>query len=66
MLVRYNALTRRAKAQVKARYVYRHIAIGEGRAYASDVEWLQDHAFYVRKDGELDNRYHHCEPACMA
>ncbi len=31
-----------------------------------DSEWLANHAFYVKQNGELDGRYGHCEPACMA
>jgi hypothetical protein len=32
----------------------------------SDVEWLADHAFYIRADGRLSERHRHCEPAYRA
>lgn len=32
----------------------------------SDEQWLNDHAFYITKRGELDCRYKHCEPAYLA
>lgn len=32
----------------------------------TDAEWIADHAFYVKKDGSLDARYGHCEPAFLA
>lgn len=28
----------------------------------SDEQWLREHAFYIRKDGQLDARRAHCEP----
>lgn len=31
----------------------------------SDAQWLLEHAFYTNKDGSLDGRYRHCEPAWM-
>lgn len=32
----------------------------------TDADWLASHAFYVNKDGTLDSRRNHCEPAYMA
>jgi len=66
MLVKYADLSESARRQVKRRYIYRRLAIGNGKAYASDAAWFDDHAFYVRNDGLLDNRYKHCEPQFLA
>lgn len=27
--------------------------------------WIKDHAFYVRKDGQLSDAHRHCEPAFL-
>lgn len=32
----------------------------------TDEQWLNDHAFYVTKRGDLDRRYRYCEPAYIA
>lgn len=32
----------------------------------TDEEWLADHAFHVTRDGRLDARHRHAEPACLA
>lgn len=32
----------------------------------TDAQWLQEHAFYTRKDGSLDNHMRYCEPAFLA
>lgn len=32
----------------------------------TDAQWLRDHAFTVRQDGQLDRRTHHAHPACLA
>lgn len=32
----------------------------------SDDKWLAEHAFYVKRNGSLDERRNHCEPHYMA
>ena len=54
-----NPATRRA---VLARYVYRRL----DTTSKSDDAWLKAHAFYVKRNGELDARYKHCEPHYLA
>lgn len=62
-LIKGDALSSDLRRQVLARYVMRHhSAIWQN----SDEVWLAQHAFYVTKDGRLDERYRHCEPAYLA
>jgi hypothetical protein len=61
-LVRGTDLTDSLRREVLSRYVNRH----HDTTSKTDSDWLAKKAFYVTKDGRLDNRYHHCEPAFMA
>ncbi len=60
-LVRGDKLKPRAQQDVLRRWVHRFRG-----PYVGDAEWLKSHAFYVKKDGTLHNRYRHCMPASMA
>ncbi len=31
-----------------------------------DGQWLEQHAFYIRKDGHLAHKPNHCEPVFLA
>jgi hypothetical protein len=64
-LIKGENLTRQQVTEVKARYVNRFLAIGDGKYYRDEESWIKDHAFHVRKDGKLSNRHHRCEPAFM-
>jgi hypothetical protein len=64
-LVKGENLTPKQLSEVKARYIYRHLAIGADKYYPNEQAWINDHAFYVRKDGTLSNLHKHCESACM-
>lgn len=51
------------KAEVLRKYDYRHMT----NLYNNDDDvWLSTYAFYVKKDGSLDNRYNHCMLARFA
>ena len=80
--VRGDKLSVEAHRQVLDRYVHRntvenrrlnpryahwaeHVA-GITALPVSDEAWLKEHAFHVRADGRLDERYDHAEPACLA
>lgn len=80
MLVRGTDLNQRQRQLVFAAFVYRwtkdnpHRLLAWGRVpeadwprvpLMTDEEWLTLHAFYFTKQGALDERYHHCEPAYM-
>lgn len=65
-LIKGENLTEDMRRQVYAAYVYRHLGIGPGKHYATDNDWLIDHAFYFTKAGRLSNKHNHCEPAFMA
>ena len=62
MLTKWSRLTVRAQSQVKAAFIYWN----EGGYYKTFEDWAKAHAFYVTKQGDLDRRYNHCEPAFMA
>ena len=70
-----NALTPHTRSVVLRLFVYRQTTENGYPARnpckatvppISDSIWLATHAFYVRADGTLDNRYNHCEPYYMA
>lgn len=65
-LVKGKDLTQKQREEVFSRYVYRHLAIGEGKYYKSDNAWLVDHAFHVKNDGDLGNKHKFCEPHYLA
>lgn len=66
MLIRGNRLTARQREQVLAAYVHRDHAIGDGKEYRDDADWVNRHAFYFLKDGSrLALNRHHCEPDFM-
>ena len=65
-LVKGADLSPMQKRQVLSAFVYRHLAIGEGKHYASEEAWVNDHAFYFTKRGDLANRPKFAEPAFMA
>lgn len=65
-LIKGENLTPSQLAQVKAAFVNRFSAIGEGKHYPTDQAWIVDHAFYFSKQGQLSQRHKHCEPYYMA
>lgn len=79
--IRGDRLSRTARSQVLARYIYRWTTDNPHRAQAwgklkpsshpriplvTDDEWLRDHSFAVRADGKLDERVRHAAPAFFA
>ncbi len=65
-LIRFAQLNHTQQKAVFTQFVNRHHAIGEDRRYTTDLEWAEDHAFYVKNDGTLANKPTYCEPAFMA
>ena len=65
-LVKGADLTEDMRRQVWAAFVYRHHGIGENKYYATEQDWLVDHAFWFTKDNYLALNRKHCEPAFMA
>jgi hypothetical protein len=63
MLVKFYNLSPLAKRQVADRYVN---WIHAKAHYGNFTNWANNHAFYIRKDGKLDERRRHCEPVFMA
>jgi hypothetical protein len=61
-LVKGIHLTPPQTREVLNAFVYRHLEIGEGKAYPTEKHWLYDHAFYIRKDGHLAQKPARCEP----
>lgn len=61
-LVRGERLSASQRREVLNRYVHRHL----DPTLKDDDAWLKSHAFWIRKDGHLDERFRHCEPACLA
>lgn len=61
-LIKGKDLSKNQRSQILSRYIYRHLAIGEGKYYKTEQDWLFDHAFYFKQNGQLDERYNHCEP----
>lgn len=64
-LVKGANLTQSQREKVLSAFVHRHLAIGEGKYYKTEQDWILDHAFYFRKDGELPLKPKHCEPAFL-
>lgn len=73
-LVKGSELNYRAQKAVLASYTYRLTVengyparnpCGATVASVTDAEWLEQHAFYVNKDGSLTANRRHCEPAYM-
>ena len=65
-LIKGENLDATQRIQVFASFVNRHHSIGKGKYYATDNDWLVDHAFYFTKDGRLSAKHNHCEPHFMA
>jgi hypothetical protein len=74
MWIRGDKLSFSQRRQVLAAYIYRLTTengypqrnpCGAKVAAISDTQWLAEHAFAFTKDGRLDARYNHCEPACL-
>ena len=53
-------LTTGQKRQVLSAFPYRHLAIGEGRAYENTEQWIVEHAFYFKNNGQLALKPNHC------
>lgn len=78
-LVKGKQLTPEQVKQVKAAFVYRWTIENLPRAKqlmesvghptiepVSDAQFINEHAFYFRKDGKLASCPHHCEPVFLA
>lgn len=65
-LIKGTDLTPKQVQEVKDRFVYRHLAIGDGKYYPTELHWIYGHAFYIRKDGHIADRPNHCEPDYLA
>lgn len=65
-LIKGENLTEKQLKLVKSAFIYRHLAIGAGKAYPTESAWIKDHAFYFKKDGNIPNNPRHCEPVWMA
>lgn len=50
--------------KVLAKFVNRHIAVGPGKRYATERDWINDHAFRFTKSGQLSGKW--AEPYYMA
>jgi hypothetical protein len=61
-LIKGNQLSADQKRQVLAAYVNRHL----DTTSRSDSEWLEKHAFYFTRSGQLSMKHKHCEPAFTA
>lgn len=62
MLIPGPLLTDPQRRQVLAAYVHRHTAIGPGKYYSSDEDWIRTHAFHFTKQGHLARNRHYAEP----
>ena len=65
-LVKGSDLSDKARRDVLDSFIYRYHAIGKGKQYPTTNEWINDHAFYIRKDGCLAQIPKHCEPVFLA
>lgn len=65
-LIKGSELTASQISQVKAAFIYRHAAIGEGLWYKTEQAWIEDHAFYFTKAGNLSRRHKFAQPWFMA
>ncbi len=62
MLVKWNNLLPATRRDVQRRFVmWKHDTTSK-----TFEEWANKKAFYVKKDGALDNRQNHCEPHYLA
>jgi hypothetical protein len=64
-LIEGSKLTPSQAAQVRAAFVHRWHAIGEGKYYQNEQAWLNDHSFWFTKVGRLARR-RYAEPAWLA
>lgn len=62
MLKKWQDLNDSTKQEVKRAYIHWHY----DTTSQTFSEWANKHAFYVTKNGKLDDRYHHCEPEFLA
>lgn len=60
-LIKGKDLAAKQIQQVKAAFVYRWLAIGPDLYYPTESDWINDHAFYFRKDGKLAAIPKYCE-----
>lgn len=65
-LIKGANLTADQRRQVYAAYVNRFHAIGPGKHYRNDTEWLHDHAFAFNKSGKLSGRRKWAPPHYVA
>lgn len=74
-LIKGENLTPSQVRQVKAAFIYRLTTengypkrnpCGARVPAISDAQWLKEHAFYIKANGNLADRPGYCEPACMA
>lgn len=61
-LVKWQNIEIKTKREIEARYVNWKY----DTTVSSFEQWAQQHAFYIRRDGKLDDRYNHCEPDYLA
>lgn len=62
---------KRKRNAVLRAYVYRHTGEHKSNAsakptHATDSEWINDHAFYVTKQGNLSAKHKYCMSAYLA
>jgi hypothetical protein len=80
-LITGDKLTDAQRQEALRRFIYRHTIENQSQERrllacsgfkpssippTSDGQWLTDHAFYIRKDGQLASKPNHCEPASLA
>lgn len=74
-LIQGKDLTPNQVRQVKAAFVYRltiennyplRNPCGARIPAISDSQWLEEHAFYIKNNGDLADKPHHCEPFYLA
>jgi hypothetical protein len=61
-LVKWQNIENGTKREIEARYVHWKY----DTTVSNFEQWAQQHAFYIRRDGKLDDRYNHCEPDYLA
>lgn len=67
MLIKGKDLTAVQLFEVLRTFVNRNHAIGEGKRYESEMDWVFDHAFYFIKDGSrLNRKRKYCLPKYFA
>lgn len=65
-LVKGTQLTAKQRDQVLRTFVNRYRAIGPGKAYKSDADWVNRHAFYITAAGNVSSRPGYAEPDYLA